>query len=346
MISRLIPVWIAAFASATTAAFPQAIAPHLTAQSSGTTARLVALSVVSPTIVWGSGAKGTYVRSVDGGATWQAGTIPGGDSLTLSDIHAVSPEEAVVLSAGQGHRARIYRTTDGGATWTPVFQNQDSSAFYDCMAFNGRVGVAVGDALRGSFPLLRTTDGGRTWSHYAPPGYSSVNALDGEGAAAFGSCVQIRNDGAVVFGTTKGGRVIRVWPDHSTVTPTPIVQGDALSGILTIAFRDDRTGVAAGGDLSKRDSTATDDVIVTRDGGATWSLAARTPFPAVFSLAYVPGHGGLIVGVSARGSAWSPDDGSTWRQLDAGDYWCVRFGPDGTGWMVGPNGRITKVEFR
>src|SRR5690349_9506411 len=50
-------------------------------QQSNTTADLRGLSVVSPWIVWASGTKGTYARTTDGGATWQAGTVSGAAQL-------------------------------------------------------------------------------------------------------------------------------------------------------------------------------------------------------------------------------------------------------------------------
>jgi photosystem II stability/assembly factor-like uncharacterized protein len=335
-------VWLSAILAAT--ASGQQLAPQLEPQVSGVTARLVALSIVSPTVVWAAGVQGTYLRTTDGGATWRAHVVPGGDSLSFTDVYAESADRAMLLSAGQGRRARIYRTTDGGATWSVVYQNQDTSAFFDCMAVRGRIGVALSDPVNGTFGIVRTTDGGETWKPFTSRAYESLHAIAGEGAAAFGTCVLVQPDSTLLFGTTKGGRVFRVGAGRADVVQTPIVHGGATAGILTMTFRDEHTGVAAGGDLSKADSL-TDNVIVTHDGGATWTVAGRPPFPTVYALAYVPGYAGTLVAVSAKGSAWSPDDGATWRPLDTHDYWGVRFGADGTGWMVGPNGRVTRVRF-
>ena len=49
--------------------------------------------------------------------------------------------------------------------------------------------------------------------------------------------------------------------------------------------------------------------------------------------------------MSPKGSAWSPDDGASWKSLDGRSHWSVAFGPDGAGWMVGPEGRVTKIRF-
>jgi photosystem II stability/assembly factor-like uncharacterized protein len=340
---RQLLAWICVIGAAT--ASGQEVAPHLEPQTSGTRARLVALSIVNPSVVWAAGAEGTYARTIDGGSTWHSGLVPGGDSLSFTGVYAESADRALLLSAGQGRRARIYRTTDAGVTWSVVFQNEDSSAFFDCMAFRGNIGVALSDPVNGMFPIVRTTDAGRTWTPFVPPGYDVLHALSGEGAAAFGTCVVVQPEGTILFGTTKGGRVFRVGADRSDVVQTPIVHGGATAGILTLAFRDAQTGTAAGGDLSKGDSV-THNVVVTHDGGKTWTVAGHPPIPAVYALSYVPDRPRTLVAVSAKGSAWSADEGTTWHSLDGHDYWGVRFGAGGIGWMVGPNGRVTKITLR
>src|SRR5437762_1040720 len=55
-------------------------------QTSNTTAALRGLSVVNENVVWASGTKGTFLRTTDGGATWQAGTVPGVEALDFRDV--------------------------------------------------------------------------------------------------------------------------------------------------------------------------------------------------------------------------------------------------------------------
>jgi photosystem II stability/assembly factor-like uncharacterized protein len=50
--------------------------PTVTPQVSGTTNRLQAVSAVNDRIVWASGLGGTFVRTTDGGRTWQEGVVP------------------------------------------------------------------------------------------------------------------------------------------------------------------------------------------------------------------------------------------------------------------------------
>ncbi|HEX6631552.1 MAG TPA: hypothetical protein VF048_10685, partial [Gemmatimonadaceae bacterium] len=111
---------LALAACARPASSPQAsgTTPTLEPQQSGTTALLQAVSPVSEQVVWVSGHRGTWARTLDGGVTWQAGRVPGADTLQFRDVYAASADTAVLLSAGPGALSRIYRTTDGGRSWT------------------------------------------------------------------------------------------------------------------------------------------------------------------------------------------------------------------------------------
>ena len=56
--------------------------------------------VLDSTSIWLSGAKGTVIRSLDAGDSWQLLPAPDIDSLDFRDIHAFSKESALVVSAG------------------------------------------------------------------------------------------------------------------------------------------------------------------------------------------------------------------------------------------------------
>src|SRR5690349_24562544 len=96
-----------------------------TEQVSGTTALLIAVHPVDARVVWASGARGTWVRTTDGGATGRTGRVPGADSLQFRDVYALDSTTAFVLSIGNGPQSRIYKTVDGGATWQAQFTNDD-----------------------------------------------------------------------------------------------------------------------------------------------------------------------------------------------------------------------------
>ncbi len=319
--------------------------PKLEVQSSGTTARLQAVSVVNDLVVWASGVRGTVVRTTDGGTTWVAQVVPGADSLEFRDIHAFDADRAVVLAAGPGDRSRVYRTENGGASWLLTFTNREPKAFFDCFDFHGEVGIAFSDAVGDAFPLIRSADGGRTWAAYAPPG-GTIRPLAGEGAfAASGTCVVMRSDLSAWVGTAVGGRVLRFGVDKSSAIGTPIFNAAPASGIASLAFAGDRLGMAAGGDLGAPDAYL-DNVIVSIDGGRSWALAGRPAFPGpVYGLAYVPLQPKTVVAVGPKGAAWTEDHGETWALLDGGNYWGIGFSSTGIGWLTGPAGRIVKVVF-
>jgi len=76
--------------------------PALTTQTVDTRQLLQAVSVVSNDVVWVSGHGGTWARTVDGGATWTTGVVPGADSLQFRDLHALDAKRVWLMSAGTG----------------------------------------------------------------------------------------------------------------------------------------------------------------------------------------------------------------------------------------------------
>ena len=324
--------------------------PFLDPQVSGTTSLLQAVSVVDENVVWVSGHRATYARTVDGGATWEAGTVPGPDTLQFRDVHAVDANTAYLLSAGPADMSRIYKTTDAGRNWTLQFTSEIAEAFYSCMDFwDPGTGVAFSDAVDGRLIIIRTTDGGANWipvpSDAVPPAKGSEG-----GFAASGTCLVTHGENTASIGTGAGdtARVITTTDRGATwsAVETPVVSGSGSSGILSLVFRDDMHGVALGGDIADT-ASYTQNVASTADGAATWTVGGRMAFPgAVYGASYVPGtRGATLVAVGPRGAAYSLDDGSSWSGLDTLNYWAVGFAGPTAGWAVGPGGRITKIRL-
>jgi photosystem II stability/assembly factor-like uncharacterized protein len=318
-----------------------------TPQSSGTTVRLRGVSAVSSSVAWASGDKGTYTRTTDGGATWHAGTVAGASELDFRDVDAFDAMTAYLLSIGEGDKSRIYKTTDGGAHWTLQFKNSKPAAFFDAMAFwDSRHGVAVSDPVDGRFLIITTSDSGQTWQEM--PASNMPTALQGEGAfAASGTCITVQGTGQVWFGTggPEGARVFRSTDGGRTwkVSATRMMSGKA-AGIFSIAFRDAKHGVIAGGDYT-REREAVDNVAVTQDGGVTWSLI-KGPVPNGYRscVAYVPRTPGpTLIAVGPSGTDYSLDQGKSWKSIGAEGYHSASFaGPVNAGWAVGEGGRIAK----
>jgi len=337
--------------------------PTLTPQNSGTMQGLIGVSPVNSRVVWASGRGGTFVVTVDGGQTWRAGVVPGAETLQFRDVQGVSDRVAYLLSIGSGTDSRIYKTNDGGATWTMQFQNQNPDAFYDCFAFwTPKRGITQSDSVSGRFPVIRTTDG-TTWQDI---GDNLPPALAGESSfASSGTCVaaQGKNNAWIVTGGASPSRVLATQDGGDTWTAydSPL-RGSPSAGIFSVAFRDAFHGIIGGGDLDPMalpfDQTAT-----SSDGGKTWTITNQQPnIGTVFGLSYAGelgigrGHEGddrdqadanqTVVVTGPGGAAWTPDEGDTWFTLPGvAGYWAVAFGSPKTGWLVGTEGRILRIDF-
>jgi len=357
-------------------------APVLTPQTSGTTNRLQAVSTVNARIVWASGVGGTYAVTTDGGTTWRAAVVPGAETLQFRDVEGVSERVAYLLSAGVGLDSRIYKTIDGGASWELQFQNQDPSGFYDCFAFfTSRRGLTMGDSVTGRLPVLQTRNG-QTWTDI---GDQLPTAQAGESAfAASGTCIAtlgLRHAWIATGGAAKARVLATVDAGHSwTAHDTPIAQGTPSSGGFSVAFRDIRHGILAAGDLAAPTEVSAKNFARSRDGGATWELTTAVPvIGAMFGTAYALGTAGrlhsarddvdgrldadseidadigenaarrtrvTVVATGPGGAAWSGDEGDSWVALNGvANYWAVAFADERTGWLVGTDGRILRIDF-
>lgn len=345
-----VPVTVLSLGLAWQTALPGQEGPVMRDQVSGTSVLLQAVSAASNRVAWVSGHRGTFARTEDGGDTWFLGVVPGADTLQFRDVHAVDARTAYLLSAGSGPLSRIYKTVDAGRTWTLQFHNRVLEAFFDCFDFwDPNRGIAFSDAVGGKLVIVRTVDGGRSWN--AVPDAGLPPALAGEGGfAASGTCLVTARPAFAWLGTGAGGpaRVFRTTDggDSWSITTAPVVAGTSTSGIMALAFRDREHGIAAGGEL-RNPNGFTDNVAVTADGGRTWTPAARPPFPgAVYGIAYAGAAHPVVVAVGPAGVAYSSDNARTWHLLREESYWSVGFTASGTGWAVGPSGRVTKLEFR
>ncbi len=312
---------------------------------SHTTESLRGLSVTS-SIIWASGTHGTYLTSRDEGATWISSQVPGAEALDFRDVEAFRTTDAYLLAAGPGEQSRIYKTTDAGAHWTLQFTNANPDGFFDCMGFwDPDHGIAIGDPVKDrdgkfKFELIATNDGGKHWNPIAitklPP------AITGEGAfAASGTCLITQGKGNVWFVT--GGSAARVFRSTDrgqswTVSDAPITHGPASAGIFSVAFRDARHGIIAGGDY-KEPGKGISNLAATDDGGATWKLLKVSPQSYISGIATI-GKDGLIVTGSSHTSVVKNQNSTSWSSIWDFNLNSIALEKNGNAIAAGPNGLI------
>jgi photosystem II stability/assembly factor-like uncharacterized protein len=310
------------------------------AQSSGTTVSLRGVSAVNSSVVWASGASGTYLRTIDGGAVWHAAVVPRAADLDFRAVHALDRNTAWLMSSGPGAKSRIYKTADAGAHWSLLFSNPDADGFLDALAFWDRSrGVVLGDPVGGQFVILTTEDGGRTWTRRKTP-----PALPNEGAfAASNSSLIVRGNREIWFGTG-GAAVARVFHSQDggqswDVAATP------CAGIFSVGFADRLHGVAAGGDYTKPSATR-GNLAITSDGGRTWLEPLGTHPHGYRSAVVYLAQRKLWIAVGTSGSDMSSDGGQSWKLFDSGAYNAIGAVGSDAAWAVGPNGRVGHLRLK
>jgi len=204
-----------------------------------------------------------------------------------------------------------------------------------------------GDSINGEFYILTTADGGRTWSRVPPA--TLPRALENEGAfAASGTNIAVFGKTYAWIGTGAGAkaRVLRTTDGGRSwqVADTPLAAGPS-TGIFSVAFRDAKHGVVAGGDYRK-EQEAIDNLAITNDGGVTWNLVkGLSGFRSV--VAYVPNaKTPALVALGPSGGDYSLDDGQTWAPIEGRGFDTFSFVPHKpVGWAAGANGGLGKLEF-
>ena len=310
-------------------------------QSSGSTASLRGVHAVDARVVWASGTGGTWLRTLDGGATWRGGTVQGAAKLDFRGVHAIDASTACLMSVGTDGNSRICRTTDGGEHWELRLTAPSPKGFFDGIAFwNRRNGILVGDPVDGRFEVFTTADGGATWTARTGPAAGPEEGI----FAASNSALVVQDKSEAWFGTggPGGARVFHSTDGGATwtVAATPIRSDGASSGIFSLMFGGGVHGVAVGGDYAKP-AEALHNAALTPDGGRTWEAVASGPSGFRSAVAWLARRK-MWVATGTSGSDVSTDGGRTWRTFDTGDFNAMSFVSGQAGWAVGPKGRIAK----
>ncbi|MDG1573465.1 oxidoreductase [Robiginitalea sp. M366] len=264
---------------------------------------------------------------------------------TLPEFRAVAHTATDFFMLSAGSPALLYKTGDQGQMEL-VYREDGPEVFYDAMAFwDNREGMAVGDAQGGCLSILVTRDGGQHWEKL--PCTALPEALNGEGAfAASNTNLVLKGDHAWVVSSRS-----RIWhsPDRGhtwEVVQTPAGGPEPTQGLYSLAFWDEITGYAIGGDYTRPDAVSQNKARTT-DGGQSWELVADGQQPGYKScVQYVPGAGGLdLVAVGFTGVSYSGDGGLHWQHLNDEPFYTLRFLNDSVAYAAG-RGRVARLVFR
>ncbi|SHL84189.1 T9SS type A sorting domain-containing protein [Hymenobacter psychrotolerans] len=306
----------------------------------------------------------TYVRTSNGGTTWQGGIISptGLSGYTAGGMYALDANTAwAAMYHGSDGTGLIAKTTDGGATWvpqttpgaatTPGVQFGSPNGFANWVHFfDAQNGVCQGDPNRTAtssvnfFELYTTNNGGTTWTRV--PRTANNTPLN---ANEYGVVSQYYAVGNTVWFTTlfQGGtgappittpsRVFKS-TDRGLTWVAPASTGIPTS-VSGIAFAGDaQHGLAYDG---------TGNLVRSNDGGATWAPQAySTPFHR-YDVSGVRGTNAFVsAGLDGRvttptantefGISISTDFGATWKDIDTGtSYTAISFASPSVGYAGG-----------
>lgn len=299
-----------------------------------------AIEAISDQEAWFSGSAGVYGYSKDAGQNW---TI---DSIRITGLDfgfralAITDEAVFLLSTGSP--ALLFRSQNEGQTWDTLYRENHPDAYYNALKFwDNKTGIAVGDPTEPNcLSILMTRDGGESWFKI-PCGELPAIADKEAGFAASNTNIALAGDHAWLV---TGGEKARVFhtPDRGQsweVFDTPIQQGAQMTGIYSIAFRDETNGIIWGGDWNNKDSAYATKAITT-DGGQNWSLFNDGEAPAFRScVQYVPRSGGQkLFAIGSPGMSYSHDGGASWTQLNEENFYSIRINNAGkTAWLAGKN---------
>jgi photosystem II stability/assembly factor-like uncharacterized protein len=331
----------------TVSAHPRPTKPTWTLSPTNSTRQFRGLSPVSDKVVWVSGTAGTVLRTTNGGSSWSnvsPSLLPdNATTFEFRDIQATSRKQAVILSIGEGNASRIYLTVNGGKSWRPTFINQESTAFYDCMAFeNDNHGLAMSDPVNGKFRLIETWNGGASWKIVDQAGMPA--ALAGEfGFAASGTCIEAAaGRWYIASGGVDPGRIFRSNDGKSWKVANSSITGGAAAGVFSVRFRDAKHGIAVGGDYEKPSGNVNISSW-SDDGGATWKVSESFPAGYRSGMSWVPDRKETAVAVGTTGSDVTFDGGRNWQMIDNGTFDAVECVGKHVCWASGSRGRVAQL---
>jgi photosystem II stability/assembly factor-like uncharacterized protein len=266
-----------------------------TPQPSGTNAYLNSVSCPSTATCFAVG--GVILSTTNGGSTWTVQTSVTG--TTLYSVSCPSTTDCVAIGHAYDNQDNplgnsILATTDGGTTWTA--QSADSSEQQWTVACPSTAACYL---VGQNGAIVATTDGGSSWT------VQSYDAGDGWlidvscGSAL--TCVAVGLGGGIMS-TTDGGST---WTTQSS----GLNSDRNLRGVSCVSAT---TCFAVGEALDSANTLLASVILVTTDGGNTWTPQNAGIKAYLFGVScpsvttcFAVGGNGVILATSDGGSTWT-----------------------------------------
>jgi hypothetical protein len=229
-----------------------------------------------------------------------------------------------------------------------VYVEDGEKVFYDAIKFwDDKEGIAMGDPTENCLSVLVTRDSGNNWNKLSCDVLPEI--VKGEAAfAASNSNISVYENHVWIV---TGGKKARVFhsPDRAVTWEafeTPIIQGKSMTGIYSVDFIDDKTGIIFGGNWEEQDYNEGNKAI-THNGGKTWTLLSNGEGPGYrSSVKFIPGtKGNDIVAVGSPGISYSNDAGDSWVELSKEGFYAIEFVNDTLAFASGRN-KISRLIFK
>jgi photosystem II stability/assembly factor-like uncharacterized protein len=317
-------------------------------QASNTDASFRSVCSVTNKIVWIGGSKGTFLRTINGGKTWETNQVHGAETLDFRDVHAFDANTAILMSAGEAEKgnAKFYRTTDGGKSWEIVYQTTQKGIFFDGIDFwDKQNGIAFSDPIDGKFFILKTKDGGKTWLPINPENIPTIQENEAAFAASGTSLITVGRKNAYIC--TGGGAFAQIYKTENQGEDWSVVRTNMsagkTNGLFGLRFLNDRYGIAVGGDYQEI-TKPVPNVLLTTDGGKTWQDAPQTN-PVGLKEGVSVYKQKILITVGPSGTCYSKDFGKSWVEIDKTPFHAISISGNGI-WAVGGKGSVFRLDLK
>ena len=279
--------------------------------------------------------KGSIIRTEDGGKTWKA--VFSDSACNLNTIQVFQKENRIIVSGYKTLKMRISPfilfSEDKGVTWVEQeynwnfpFSRYQTHLLWTLSCFIDDKSIVVGD----DHNVFLSKNGGRNWNRvheFDQSGFfftlSSIFFIDNKHGIIF--------RGHNNFTTSDGGMT---WKKSTT----------DLSGdhILTVAFSDERNGIAAGYNNHYWGSV----ILKTSDRGKNWNrVHGFENVHSFLGIVFTDDQNGWISGTGGA-ILHTKDGGNTWKSQTAGFPQSFKDGffiDKNAGWIIGGEFEQSKI---